>query len=51
MVIIDIIRLNYYKICVENYLNSHNSFKFVLNFEEMVIINIIHIISIIGKIG
>jgi hypothetical protein len=26
---------------VENYLNSHNSFKFVLNFYEMVIIDII----------
>jgi hypothetical protein len=49
MVIIDIIRLNCYKIC-RNYLNSHNSFKFVLNFEKIVINHIIHIISIIGKI-
>jgi hypothetical protein len=48
MVIIDIIRLNYYKFA-ENYLNSHNLFKFVLNCQEMVIIHIIHIISIIGK--
>jgi hypothetical protein len=39
MVIIDIIRLNYYKF-VEKYLNSHNSLKFVL-LVEMVIIDII----------
>jgi hypothetical protein len=42
MVIIDIIRLNCYKIH-KNYLNSHNSFNFVLNFQEIVIIDTIRL--------